>query len=458
MAATSILCVTTDAHAAESLRRAVTRLGAEMEVAPSLRTAAEAMGVRSFDVMLVPPDALPELSEGDRASDVGLERRPPVIAVTTDGSIRDAVRAIRAGASDYISLRDRAPDVVAAALQSALCRRDAGLPVVEDHSATAPLDGFMTADHRTRSACETLLRVGDAASVVLIEGEAGTGKGLLARSFHEASLLRDGPFVEAKCDGLPLAAMEREILGRADGEGPPEEGLVTRGKLDLASGGTLLLKGVANIPAPLAARIARRARPGAPDQSGSSDVRLVLTFSGDADGAGKSGPPAKEFFDRADPVRLSLPPLRDRVVDIPLLARHFAQRFSSRHRRRIAAISAAAVCRLVRYPWPGNVRELENAIEHAVVVTRGRVIGIDGLPAAVAENSAPDARSSARSRSLPLKTAMREPERQFILRALNAAHGNVYDAARMLRVSRSTLYKKTRELGLSFSLGRPTGQ
>ena len=453
MAATLILCVTTDATVIASARHLASAVGAELDVAPSVRDALRAMESRDFDAVLVQLDP-PQAERPIRIEETFLSGgQPPVIALSRNGTIRDAVRAVRAGAYDYVTMPPKDVGAVRQALRSALCSTDTCRTPAVGLAVSVPFPGFVTTDHRTLLACRILADVADSSSIVLIEGEGGTGKSLLARKVHESSARGIFSLVELNCDPLPGAELEREFFGTRPPFASASGGHAYAGRFELANGGTLLVKAISSVPPSLLARMLRAVENRQTVRPGDggvlrSDVRLVVTCR---------SPLEREPFERAYDrlvsertglVRVVVPPLRKRVADIPLLVRHFVRLFGTRHGRRISGVSSEAMSRLAHYGWPGNVRELENAIEFAVVLTRGDIIGVEALPQTVRNHSPRTASSGAQVALLPLKAALREPERRYILRALRAAHWNKHYAARKLQISRSTLYKKIKEYGL----------
>ena len=270
----------------------------------------------------------------------------------------------------------------------------------------------------------------------------GTGKSLLARMLHRSSPRRIGPFVEFRCALLPESVVEAELFG-AEGSRRGAAPASGPGRFELADGGTLVLDDVAGLSPALRERVLHAEATGRLDGTADGravDVRLVLTLpasGGAADGGVLSGLPA---------VSVQVPALRERVGDILLLADHFLRMFRSKHRRRVREFTPEALGSLVRYQWPGNVTELRNAVEHAVILTRNGVITAAALPPGIANGG--QAGGRARAGTLPLRDALREPERCYILRALDAMGWNKQHAAQKLRISRSTLYKKMKELGL----------
>jgi len=428
-------------------------MGHSLRIAGSIEEADRAQQETDFGALLLQTDA-PNGHEG-RCWDEGLPygAKPPVIAVARQRSIRDAVHSIRAGASDYVSIFP----LDEPSLQSALGH---ALSVVEEESAAlraTPLrkqapEEFFTADERTQELWRLVLSAADSRMPFLIEGESGAGKSFLARKVHDSSWRRLGPFVEANC-GLPAdALLESELFGQAGGT--PESRCPERaGKFELADRGTILLDEIENASPMLQARLLRMLETGEFHRVGDarmiqSDARLIAAANSPLEEAVARGRIREDLYRRVSELKFQLLPLRERVVDIPLLARHFLQHFALQHRRHVSAISSGALECLVHYPWPGNVRELRHVIEHAVVLARGETLLTEHLPSWVlcAKASSPEA--PPRQMPQPLREAMHEPERQWIMRALNVSGWNKRHAASELGISRSTLYKKMKKFDL----------
>ncbi len=367
--------------------------------------------------------------------------RPPAVVFSSRGSIRDAVDATRCGACQYIVKPPADAAALGKALRGALAAESPG----EGGSPPRPpfvdaFAGFVTADYRLLSVCETIARVAPSRVTLLVQGESGTGRSLLARMLHLSSPRRFAPLVEFRCAPLPEALVELSLFGAKDpGQGARSGG----GRFYLADGGTLVLDDVAELSPALRDRILRAAASGRIEGAGAGrtvNVRLVLTQRRPTEGADE------DPFDGLPAVSVHVPPLRERVGDVLLLADHFLRMFRGKHSREACEFSTEALGRLVRYQWPGNVTELRNAVEHAVILSREGIVRPSGLPPAVAQGGAPG--EPAGPGPLPLRDALREPERRYILRALNAMGWNKQHAAKRLKISRSTLYKKMKELGL----------
>jgi len=451
MASTSILLVTADREVIGAFRRFAAEIGADLRVAPSLRDAAATMTRRSFDVLFVQMDGASGQIRQCLADGFVFMREPPVIAVSKKGSIPDAVRAIRAGACQYLPETPQDAGTVGRVLRRVLSTaEERGTEGLSGRGSPVPFDGFITADHRVIALCRTVARVADLNVILLVEGETGTGKSLLARKVHENSARRFGPFFEVNCGALTESLFESELFGLAGGDVSDTESC---GKLELADGGTILLKEVTEAPLSVMARVLdvvrskRIKRPGG-GPAVEIDVRTVLTSKIRVGRSRMSSLLGKDVAQRSGWLEVELPPLRERVGDIPLLAQHFVKVFGAEHGRKVTGVAAEALSKLVRYHWPGNVRELRNAMEHAVILSREEIIGVESLSPSITESSGSGGEDRLSGEPFSLKTALCEPERRYILEALRASGWNKQHAAKKLQISRSTLYKKIKQHGL----------
>ena len=450
MESASILFVSTDTDIVATVRRQITAMGHDICVAGTLAEAARMLARRGADVLLVQTDA--KQGRVWERLDAGLtfRRKPPVIALAKQSSIRDAVRVVRAGAADYVS----AGPVDSHALQSALtravaCAEKSRADRVAVSASTWPFERFITTDRRMLGVCELVAGVADSKAPLLIEGKGGTGKTLLARLMHENSARWFGPFVEVSCGALSDTLLERELFGHVRGAFTSAY-CERAGKFEVADGGVILLDEISNASPSLQARLLRVVESGEFERVGDtetlrSDVRIVAATKVSLEERMAHGMFRRDLYHRLGSVRVKLLPLQDRVEDIPLLAKHFLRSFAASFGRDVHTFSTEAMDRLVHYPWPGNVRELRNAVAHGVMLGRSGVVELQSLPERVTREESPIRRRRTRVGVTSLREAMREPERRCILEALKLSGWNKQYAARELRISRSTLYKKIRE-------------
>jgi DNA-binding NtrC family response regulator len=365
----------------------------------------------------------------------------PVIACGRTSDADAAVRAIRAGARDFLPLPPDA-DLIAAMLQAVAGEPDR--PVVQDAAMAALL-----------ARAEQVAR---AEASVLIAGESGTGKEVLARHIHAASRRARGPFVALNCAALPEALLESELFGHEKGA---FSGAVAarRGKFEQAEGGTLLLDEIGEMDPRLQAKILRAIQEREIDRLGGSapvkvDVRILAATHRDLAAEVAAGRFREDLYFRLAVVRLRIPALRERRGDILPLARHFAQRYARANGLPERGLLPSAEALLLAHPWPGNVRELENTLHRAVLLAEGHAIGPEAIdllepapppPGAAAPAATPAAASAPPPVSALVGRRVEEVERDLILETLSHCLGNRTRAAEMLGISIRTLRNKLHE-------------
>ncbi|MBK7643974.1 MAG: sigma-54-dependent Fis family transcriptional regulator [Planctomycetes bacterium] len=310
---------------------------------------------------------------------------------------------------------------------------------------------------------QTVESLSDTRATILIQGESGTGKSLLARTIHELSSRRSGPFIEVNCGALPSGLLESELFGHA--RGAFTGALRDRpGKFEAADGGTIFLDEIGVAPPDLQVKLLRVLQEKSFERLGETktrtvDVRVLAATNSDLEAAVREGGFREDLYWRLNVVGLRLPPLRERAADVPLLAQHFLERFAREHGRLQRPLSPAALEQLLAHAWPGNVRELEHALERAVLLASGESIeaadlgpGLGGGAAALTRTGAPPGPEPASllplRLGLPLRKALEEPEREIIRRTLELNHGSRQDTARMLELNRATLFNKMRKYDL----------
>jgi DNA-binding NtrC family response regulator len=374
-----------------------------------------------------------------------------VVVMTGHATVESAVGCMRHGAFDYLAKpfddAHRVRTTVRQALERRrLVERNRELEQRLEAGGRDPdLVGHAPALRRLVRLIEGL-RGNE--SHVLIHGESGTGKELVARAIHAASPRRGGPFVPVDCGALPESIIESELFGHERGAFTGAVG--APGLFRMAHGGTLFLDEVGELPLPTQAKLLRalqykEVRPvGAPGPL-AVDIRVVTATHRDLYAMVEAGRFRMDLFYRLDVVRVEIPPLRERMQDVPLLVRHFL----AKHRRGGAPleISEDALARLLAHDWPGNVRELENVIESALALARGPVLRAADLPLGRARRALREAAASAEPVGLPL--SLDAYERSALERALREAGGSAAVAARRLGIGRSTFYRKLDKHGLA---------
>ena len=454
------------------------------DAAVNLLTGPDATRFDCVILDLVMPD-LDGLGVLARMRDAGLNI--PVIVQTAHGGIDNVVSVMRAGATDFV-VKPASAERLQVSLHNALATKAlAG----ELQRLRRRQDGTLTiADVVTRSpAMQPVLKAAEkaAASVipVLIEGESGVGKELVARAIHGSGARRAKPFVAVNCGALPENLVESILFGHEKGSftGATEK---HPGKFVEADGGTLFLDEVGELPGPAQVKLLRALQEGEVEPVGGRkavkvDVRIVSATNRDLIADVKAGRFREDLFYRLHVFPISVPPLRTRRDDIPELARHFLTRIAAEEGKRVRGISAQAMALLSAYRWPGNVRQLENAVFRAVVLTDGDEIGVDEFPQIASQVSSDalavqpliepspamvaswpepdhptvrDASPLTAAHSLPLTDPqgdvrpLDDIERDTIRFAISHYRGQMSEVARRLRIGRSTLYRKLEGLGL----------
>lgn len=351
---------------------------------------------------------------------------PPVVVLTAHGSIPEAVEAVRLGAADYITKPLPSPGALVDLVSSLL-------PHEEESE-------IVTSDPAMKELLELVDRVAPRDVAVLVTGESGAGKELVARRLHTRSPRAKGPFVAVNAAALPETLAESELFGAEKGAFTGAE-QSRAGRFEEASGGTLFLDEVGELQASLQSKLLRVLEERVVRRLGGSrdlpvDVRLVAATNRDLSREAESGGFRKDLFFRLAVVVLNVPPLRERPGDVPLLARHFAARLAARHGVPVPALADDALAAFSAHSWPGNVRELRNVLERAVVVRGGDPIREGDLGLAPASGAAS-----------PLDRVHRE--REALLAALRRTGGKREEAARLLGISVRTLYYRLKQWGIA---------
>jgi len=394
---------------------------------------------------------------------VALDDELPVVMITAHGTVDNAVEALKTGAFDYLTKPfDQAE--VRAIVRKALRTRDLSAAEAtrpESDAREVARYGIIGQSPSILDLYAVLDRVADTPTTVLITGESGTGKELVARALHENSSRRDKPFIKVNCAAIPKDLMESELFGHERGAFTGAVGSKP-GRFELASGGTLFLDEIGSIPVGMQVKLLRALQGSEFERVGGVktirvDVRLVAATNSDLKREIAAGTFREDLYYRLNVVPIRLPSLRERATDIPLLVKHFIDKFNTRLKKSVTGLEVAAEAQLVSYPWPGNIRELENVIERAVLFSDGVELKVADLPSEVRDVSTPHpplvhtpSESGVVSDGLKeqVKAAMSRLERELIVKALDQTSGNVTHAARLLKISRKGLQLKMKELGL----------
>ena len=379
-----------------------------------------------------------------------------VVLITGYGQIEAAVEAIKLGAFDYITkplTDDGVKLTIDRALEQQRLRRE-NLELRKQLGLRNQYSMLLGRDHKMQKIYDILDVVADTKATVLLTGESGTGKSLIARTIRQKSARRDAPFVEVSCGALPETLLESELFGHVRGA---FTGAVADkpGKFELANGGTIFLDEIAAASPSLQVKLLHVLQNHTFQKVGSNesiftDVRVIIASNKDLSDEIEHGNFRADLFYRINVVPVEVPPLRERVCDIGRLARHFTDIYARENGVDITGITEPAMRKLQQYHWPGNVRELENVIERAVILAKGTELGEEDLPSHITDDTLTSPQAAG---LLPLKQALEAPEREIIERALRATRWNRRKTAEMLRVNRSTLFKKMRKYNLNVPKG-----
>lgn len=381
------------------------------------------------------------------------------IVVTGYGSIEGAVDAIKAGAFDYLTkpiVDDEIRVVVEKAVrQQALMFEN--LTLRQQLDVRYGLEHIIGRETRMQKIFDVVSAVADGRTTILMTGESGTGKSLLARAIHHRSPRRDRPFVEISCGALSETLLESELFGHVKGAFTGAAG-ERPGRFLSADGGTIFLDEINSASPAMQVKLLRvlqerKFEPVGSTQTVTVDVRVILATNVDLQKLVAEHRFRQDLYYRINVVNIAMPPLRERAGDIPLLAMHFVRRFAAENAREIVGFSDPALTALQHYSWPGNVRELENAVEHAVVLSRRPVIELEDLPEAlhavkVEHRAKALAADLEMTQPMPLERALEGPERRIIHAALQRNNWNRQQTAAELNINRTTLYKKMRKYRL----------
>lgn len=451
-----VLLVDDDRMVLEMLTRFLSTDGHEVVSVGSAQEAMLELDRSSFDVMIT--DVILRDGNGVDLLRNARDRWPDllVVAMSGYGTIESAVEAMKVGAFEFLSKPVRVDEIRQVARraidQQNLLRANRSLRRVLDMPFN--LDAIIGRHYQMQRVFDLIETVADSKTTVLIHGETGTGKSMVARAIHQRSQRRTHPFVEISCGAIPETLLASELFGHVKGA---FTGAMTDkdGKFRFAEGGTIFLDEIACASPSLQVKLLRvlqerQFEPLGSNRTLTADVRVILATNVDLHKEVDAGRFRPDLYYRVNVVNIDLPPLRDRLTDIPLLAEHFLQKCAHQCGKRRLSFTEAALQCMQRYRWPGNVRELENCVERAVVLTRGTMIDVGDLPPTVVRAAETDAAlfSADRGRPLTLKEALEEPERRIIQAALEANKWNRQKTAAALDVNRTTLYKKMKYYGL----------
>ena len=459
----TILIVDDEKHTRDGLRR-VLENDYDVYVAGDIAGAMDVLERENIDILLT--DLRLGGEDGMTLIDRTLKMpHPPIcIMMTAYGSVDTAVEAMKRGAYDFVTKPlnlDKVEILIGRAVQSRKLEQE-NRSLREQVDERYGLENILGESSALREVLDTVRQVAPSSASVLIEGESGTGKELAAHAIHNLSRRHKAKFVVVHCAALSPQLLESELFGHEKGAftGASERRI---GRFEQASGGTIFLDEIGEIDPNTQVKLLRIMgedhafeRVGG-NQTLRADVRVVAATNKNLEKLVQEGKFRDDLFFRLNVVRITMPPLRERKEDIPLLVHGFLRHFSKANDKPLLDLAPDAMNALLAYNWPGNVRELRTAIEHGVVMATGAKITLRDLPSAAraAGHALPRGISSARAfgeKSSPLD--LRETEKKLILQALTTTNGNVTAAAKKLGISRRTLHRKINEINAAESPGK----
>ena len=463
----SVLIADDDELALESLSDCLIDAGYITSTAGSVSGALDLLENNSFDVVVT--DLRLGLDSGFDIVRYCKKRRPEtaIIVISGYGTAELALQAIREGAFDFLTkpvLDNELQLTIHRALEKKKLTQDAANQKTSldeyRYNCLTGLEDVIGRSEKMQRAFDVVKTIANAQTPVLISGERGVGKSTIARAIHRLSSRKDKPFIEVPCGAFSESLLESELFGNA------AESKV--GKFQQADGGTILLDEISTVSPAMQVKLLRvlqesQFEPVGSNSPISADVRVILSTNENLYRAVQDGRFRQDLYYRISVINIDVPPLRERIDDIPLLAQFFLKQTCQQTGRVVAGFSDAAMSAMTSYWWQGNVRELQNAVERAVLLGKSEIVTLEDLPGSVRTKPAPaptmfsntavtndedDSPVPDPSSIRLLKDALEEPERKIILDALRAFQWNRIETAAALGINRTTLYKKMKRLNL----------
>jgi DNA-binding NtrC family response regulator len=452
-----ILVVSHDKLVQKSLYEMLCRFGYAVGIADSLASSLADLSEHSSHLILANIDE----AGGLELLKTIKERSYPteVIILTSYGNIEAAVDSIKLGAFDYL-VRPVEDAVIISAIERALIKKTPAEPkhiiIKQPQSAERSYHGLLGKSPIMHGIFSIVERISNSKATILLRGESGTGKRLIAHAIHAADKKRrDKPFVEVSCGALPREIIESELFGHTKGA---FTGAISdrKGRFELADGGTILLDDIDAFSPDLQVKLLRVLQQREFERVGDHktmkvDVRIVAATNQDLEKELANKRFREDLFYRLNVISISLPPLRERKEDLPLLVHHFISLYAKDNHKKVEGIAPDTLDILTSYNWPGNIRELENIIERAVILDTDGMIKRDDLPEILIQRNVtlvPEPGAKSKEGASSLKDVLKEPEKVYILRVMEEVGWNKKQAARKLGVNRTTLYNKLRKYNL----------
>jgi DNA-binding NtrC family response regulator len=453
-AAPRLLIADDQSDVREALRLLLKAEGYASDLAATPAAALEAVQSREYDLILIDLNYARDTTSGEEGLDLlsrlqEIDSTMPVVVMTAWASIELAVEAMRRGARDFVQKPwDNARLLATIRTQVQLTkalryaeRLEAENRLLRNDAAQRPL--LIAESPAMQPVLQLIAKVGPSDANVLITGEHGTGKEIVAQTLYAVSPRAPRAFVAVNTGGLPVGTFESELFGHVKGAFTDARS-DRAGRFELADRGTIFLDEIANVPLQQQAKLLRVLESGEVERVGSSrtnrvDVRVISATNANLQDEVAAGRFREDLLFRLNTVEILLPPLRERREDIPLLAAHFLRQYATRYRKAVTGFHSAAMQSLLQHPWPGNVRELDHAVERAVLLATGEQVQASDLALRPARDAAPRIE----------EMGLEEMETLLIRKALARHSGNISQAAEALGLSRSALYRRLEKYGLS---------
>ncbi len=452
--ASRILLVDDDQHLLQSMGLWLEEQGYQIFLAANQKTAEKHLAANPIDLALV--DLRLGAEDGMSILRHCKKHFPQVTVLLMTGyaTVDTGVEAIRAGTFDLLT-KPLIDEEILLAFNRALSQKQV---IDENEQLKTQLEAkfgrtsIVGNDQQMQKTFDMVDRIADTRATVLITGESGTGKSLIARAIHQRSTRRKAPFIEIACGALPENLLESELFGHVAGSFTGATGN-KEGKFKQAEGGTIFLDEIGTASPGLQVKLLRVLQELEFEQVGGSetfkvDTRIVLATNEDLSKAVAEGRFRQDLYYRVNVINIELPALRQRTTDIPILAQHFLEKVCEEENKQILGFDHSALQALSAYAWPGNVRELQNIVERAALLGKGPHISVQDLPSHINSCTSDSISIPQSGRRMTLKEALEGPERQIILQCLRENNWNRNETADQLGVNRTTLYKKMKKLGL----------
>ena len=451
----TVLVVDDDSGHQATLKTIIKSWGYQVEVADDGTKAVEKAKESPFDLILM--DVRMAVMSGIEALKLIKQYNPaiPVLIMTAYSSVESAVEALKAGAYDYLTKPldfDALKITMERALEHTSLKAE-NQALKEKLQFDFNIKNIIGKSRTMKDLTDMVGMIAPSEATVLITGESGTGKELVARAVHFNSAYKEGPLVVVNCAAITETLLESELFGH-------EKGAFTgadkrrEGRFMQANNGTIFLDEIGEMSPMMQAKLLRVIQDREIQRVGSDktikvDVRIVAATNRDLQDDVSSGRFREDLYYRLNVVTLKIPPLRERVDDIPILAQHFLNKYSEKNRKQVKGFTPLSMDMFLKYKWPGNVRELENAVERAVILLPGDYISEKELPLSITDVYSEENLVVAFQSNTVSTQSLEEIEKKAILAALEASGGNKSETARKLGINRRTLYKKLEKFGVT---------